>query len=391
MRGLAASLVLLAAGFAAGEAVGDPAQLPPLPTTSVALPTTSLPLPTTSVPLPTTSLPLPTVSTPTLPQVTTPPTPAPVTSATSTVSGAVSQVTSTATSGGSLPSVSGGSSSAGGGGAGGGGAGASGGSSGTGGVSSPGASTGSAAAAAGAAPGPSVEHVHSTRPWIGAKGSTKRRTTTFVFVLPARSRVVFTITHVFPTCVPVGHFTVKGHAGRNKVRFGGRLHGRPLAPGTYRISVRTVHGRLVRTIVLVVVAHGVPSPSELRRLRAANVCHAAASIGTASGAAVSGGGSSPDSGRPIAASASGAVAVPTSHEPKGHSGVLASAFEKTADAIRPLLVGLLAVAIVLLGLASLPRVAFLDPRVTHALARHRVEIAGLGAAVLLGVALAFGI
>jgi hypothetical protein len=69
--------------------------------------------------------------------------------------------------------------------------------------------------------------------------------------------------------------------------------------------------------------------------------------------------------------------------------VLASSVEKTARAIRPLLVALLALAILLLGLASLPREAVPEPRMHFLLARHRVELAGLGAAALVAVALAF--
>jgi hypothetical protein len=63
--------------------------------------------------------------------------------------------------------------------------------------------------------------------------------------------------------------------------------------------------------------------------------------------------------------------------------------QKTAHAVRPLLVALLALAILLLGVASLPRVAVPDPRLNDALSRHRLELAGLGAAALVGVALAF--
>jgi hypothetical protein len=77
------------------------------------------------------------------------------------------------------------------------------------------------------------------------------------------------------------------------------------------------------------------------------------------------------------------------HGPNLHSGVLASSVEKTARAIRPLLVALLALAILLLGVASLPREAVPEPRMHYLLARHRVELAGLWAAALVAVALAF--
>jgi hypothetical protein len=68
-------------------------------------------------------------------------------------------------------------------------------------------------------------------------------------------------------------------------------------------------------------------------------------------------------------------------------GILGSSIAKTARAVRPLLVALLGLAIVLLGVASLPREAVPDPRMHDLLARYRVEVAGLGVAALLAVAL----
>jgi hypothetical protein len=56
---------------------------------------------------------------------------------------------------------------------------------------------------------------------------------------------------------------------------------------------------------------------------------------------------------------------------------------------QPVLVAVLALAIVMLALASLPGFAVPEPRVNEVLARHRLEIAGLGAAALVAVALAF--
>jgi hypothetical protein len=70
-------------------------------------------------------------------------------------------------------------------------------------------------------------------------------------------------------------------------------------------------------------------------------------------------------------------------------GVLGTTLEKTARAVRPLLVALLALSILLLGVASLPRAAVPEPRMHDLLARHRVEIAGLGTATLVAVAIAF--
>ena len=66
-------------------------------------------------------------------------------------------------------------------------------------------------------------------------------------------------------------------------------------------------------------------------------------------------------------------------------GRLAQQVQLSWSAIRPALVALLAAAIVLLGLASLPRVAVAGPRVSEVLAQHRLEIAGVGAAAFVAV------
>ena len=160
--------------------------------------------------------------------------------------------------------------------------------------------------------------------------------TTLTFVLPRRSRVVLTVTQVAPVCRAVGHITVTGHQGLNRYRFNG--FGFSLSP---------------------FLAVGTPSTG-----------------GSAPGSLESGA-QQPETG---------GVAP---HGPNLHSGVLGSTVEKTARAIRWFLVALLAVAIVLLTAASLPRVAVPDARINDLLARHRVELAGLGAVALAAVAVAF--
>jgi len=50
---------------------------------------------------------------------------------------------------------------------------------------------------------------------------------------------------------------------------------------------------------------------------------------------------------------------------------------------------LLAIAILLLGLASLPRMALTESRTSDLLVRHRIEIAGLGAAAFAAVVIGF--
>ena len=241
-----------------------------------------------------------------------------------------------------------------------------------------------------------VDHFHSSRHWIGTTGPKRRRTTTFTFTLQQAGPVVFTVNQVSPACVGIGRFTVAGRAGLNRVRFRGIVHGRRLAPGTYRISIRTAGGAIVRRITLVVVGGAAPSRGELRQLRAANTCKGGAAAAVSTGRA-------PTSAAPSAPAATAEVpSPPTQSEqpvasglgvpargPNLHSGVLGSSVAKTAEAVRPLLLALLALAILLLAVASLPREAVPEARMHYLLARHRAEIAGLGAAALVAVAIAF--
>jgi hypothetical protein len=323
------------AGFAllAGPAAADPVPLPPVPTVTVSVPSPPLPVPV----LP--NLPKPVVAAP------------PVNPATPAAP-SLSHVTSTTTAavGGNVSSS----------------------------PSSGGVSTASSSSTASpsTSSGTRVENFHSSRTWIATTGSKRRRTTTPTFVLPQAGPVVFTVSEVSPACVGIGGFTVAGQAGLNRVRFAGVVHGRPLGPGTYRISIRTASGAVVGRVRLVVVAGSAPSPDELRSMRKANTCRGSTTAPSSfSTTAVTANLPSP----PAQVAAAGFAP----HVPDVHSGVLASNVERTARAIQPLLIALLAASILLLGLASLPPGAVSDPRMHYALARHRVEIAALGAAALV--------
>jgi hypothetical protein len=166
------------------------------------------------------------------------------------------------------------------------------------------------------------------------------------------------------------------------VRFAGRVTGRRLKPGTYRITVETPDGQPLQRVKLVVV-RAAPTDAELAALRASNACPTSfESSAMGSTGAVSSGGEP-----------SGTKHVPSPAQPSGSNptgpdsgGILGSAtVEQAAQAIRPALVALLVAAILLLGVASLPRLAFADPRINEALARHRLQIAGIGAGALVAV------
>jgi hypothetical protein len=207
-------------------------------------------------------------------------------------------------------------------------------------------------------------------------------------VLRHPGRVVFTVNEVSPACAGIGHFSVAGHSGLNRVRFTGEVHGRRLAPGTYRISIGTASGRVVRRATLVVVGRSAPSLDELRALRAANVCGgdgATSTVTTSANASPA----APLAPQKLPRPKTEAAGLGPARGPHLHSGVLASSVEKTARALQPLLIALLALSILLLGAASLPREAVPGPRVHDALARHRLQLATLGAAALVAVAIAF--
>jgi hypothetical protein len=199
--------------------------------------------------------------------------------------------------------------------------------------------------------------------------------------------VVFTVRQVSPVCRTAERFTVKGHAGRNSVRVPGAASGAQLDPGTYRISARTRAGKLIRRVTIVVVdGEQAPSRDELAAARASNVCAAATSFAAAD---VSTGASNQPVQRALTPGTTRSASGPDSGTSSHSGAVLGTTVEKAARAIRPLLVALLALAILLLGVASLPRMAMPEARTGDLLARHRVEIAGLGAAAFVAVVIAF--
>jgi hypothetical protein len=337
MGAAAATTALMGACLLAGHALADTIPIPPLPTVTV---------PTVTIP---------TVTAPTLPPPTLPaPSPVPVPTSTTAAVPAVPSVSSPVAS--STP----------------------------GGGSSLGSSSASSPAYASAGgPGSertSVERFDPSRGWIATSGPKRRRVTTLTFVLPRAARVVFVVKQVSPVCRVVGHFAVNGHAGRNRVRFPRRASNLKLDPGTYRITARTRAGRIVQRVTIVVVNGGVPTRAQIIAARASNVCPAAERLAAAASGST-GALNTPAAGRPSASGPSGGIR---------HSGaVLASSVEKAARAVRPVLVALLALSIVLLAIASLPRLAVPESRANELLARHRMEIAGLGTAAFVAVVIAF--
>lgn len=134
-------------------------------------------------------------------------------------------------------------------------------------------------------------------------------------------------------------------------------------------------------MTIVVVKAGAPTREEIIAARAANVCILAAASGWTGTWNTSSPRGSLTPGQP---SASGPVEAGGTHP----GAVLGSTVATAARAVQPFLVALLALAILLLAVASLPRPALSDSRANQILTRHRMEIAALGAAAFLGVLIA---
>jgi hypothetical protein len=402
MRAAAVLIGLGAGGFLAGHALAVSSPIPTVPTVTVTTP--RLPAPTVTVPklppVPTTTVPkLPPVPTTTVPKTTAPkppaapapPTPRPTITVPSiplAPSGSATPAPSapvTQTLGGSTPIGSAAGSH----------------------LSGPSAATGLGAPAApvgaslsrsggrtaGSSSAPSAApastkgaRLPASRSWIATKGPKSRRQTILTFVLPRAGRVVFTVRQVAPVCRIAERFVVRGHRGVNRIRFPRPTSRLELAAGTYRISAHAFRGRFVRRMTLVVVGAGKPTPLQIAAARSADVCAPAPAFR----APTTGGPSSGELAGQPSAQVSTRTPEPQTAGPSLHAGgVLGASVERTARAIRPLLVGLLALAIVLLGIASLPRVATPESRAGDLLATHRSEIAGLGAAALVAVVITF--
>ena len=350
--------VLVGAGLLGGHALAVSVPVPTVPTVPTVPPVTVPALPVTvTTPTATVSTPTATVSTPTatasLPTVAPPALPG----------GSVQGPLSTQAGSAAAPGATAVSSVAG---------------------STPGVGSAESTSSASAAPRPDrtrVERLRSSRPWIATSGPKRHRGTTLTFVLPRAARVVFVVKQLSPVCRIAAHFAVDGHAGRNRIRFPRRGSKLRLDPGTYRITARTRAGQVVQRVTIVVVKARVPTRDQIIAARAANVCV----VSAASGSIGASNTSSPQGGlTPGQPSASGPVEAGNAHP----GAVLGSTVATAARAVQPFLVALLTLAILLLTVASLPRPALSDSRANQILERHRMEIAGLGAAAFAAVLIA---
>jgi hypothetical protein len=199
----------------------------------------------------------------------------------------------------------------------------------------------------------------------------------FVFHLGEPGRVRVTFREV--RCGGTASLTLRGHRGLNRVRFTGRIGRHRLAPGTYRIRVRS-HGRTLLRKMLV-VGDGLASCTVERELDAVSFPGATLFTGTPSSP---GAHSDADAAR---AAAPGALTVRPHHE--GVLGTTAARVLPHSRAARVTLLAELALALLLLGLGALP-----DRMVPHTaaaafLARERAIFAAGGLSILAGAALVY--
>jgi hypothetical protein len=233
-----------------------------------------------------------------------------------------------------------------------------------------------------------ITRLHASRSYIIAKGHSSHAIVV-TFRLRHRSRVFFTLVQVAPKCRVVGSFSVMGHRGTNRIRLGDGAARRKLLPGTYRLAARTPHGSSVLYTTLLVANHR-PTRAELTSAMQANACAAAAqqaSVRLVRGAIASIFGSPPaTSSRPAVSRASAGAAASGTLGVAAHAqpdlGALSPA-NLSKNATDPVAIAALGAALLLLGLAALPRAAIPDPRLTDLIVRHRAEVLVAGAAAFV--------
>jgi hypothetical protein len=197
---------------------------------------------------------------------------------------------------------------------------------------------------------------------------------------------------IAPVCRTAGHIVVRGHSGRNVVRFRGRVGGHTLAPGTYRITPRLRSGRQLRSLILVVVSGRSPGSGEVASARGADACAAAWNAsGSAQFAAWF---SAPTSTLSAAAGAAKLAqgASPSRSKLSRLGGLLGANFAQTLQdptSVPPGLLMLLAIAICLLGLAAVPRSVVASPVLAEHLTHRRLELALAGTTTLLAVVITY--
>jgi hypothetical protein len=169
-----------------------------------------------------------------------------------------------------------------------------------------------------------ARRVRATRTRFSSRGPAAKRGTVLRFRLRKPGTIEIVIRSA--NCSVLGRKRVHAHRGLNRVRFTGRLHGRPLAPGRYSLGIAVIRGssrKLLGAIGVEVVPPGLHLTKAQRSAPLGTACYASltvfpplpvAVVSTAAPAV--GAGSSKDSSKPA-----GAVAVKANSPRTGVLGV----------------------------------------------------------------------
>jgi hypothetical protein len=257
-----------------------------------------------------------------------------------------------------------------------------------------------------------VTRVRTSRRWIAASGAARTRGVRIAFYATRGGTAIFLVDQLAPSCRFVGAFTARVHRGRNVVRFNGRVDGRRLAPGTYRLTAfsRGVEPRRLAGVTVAVLARPA-GRAVVRAALARNTCPEGSLPSRAQFIGFTSGGGSGDSSDGSgggagagAASSDGYVAgVQAGARDRGHAdddsggrlGAVTApvagaveAIDEAARSVPPVLIALAALAVLLLAVASLPQ-PMKTSRTGAALVHHRATLALAGVGVLLGTVISF--
>jgi hypothetical protein len=187
-------------------------------------------------------------------------------------------------------------------------------------------------------------------------------------------------------CGLVASFSVHGHAGVNRLRFAGRIRGRRLPPGTYRIRGRSRGS----TVLLEKLVVGSGRSRGCDRTPFSGATGFFGATGFITGSAFTGGSAVAESGHTRSASSNDA-SIGQSSPPK-RSGVLGTTASKIlpgSDETQLALIIVLAAAISLLALGALPQAAVPHAALGAFLTRRRTLISAAGLTALTAVAVSY--
>jgi hypothetical protein len=285
-----------------------------------------------------------------------------------------------------------------------------------------GAGAAAGAGASGSGPGATSRpprRVRASQPVVRNTGDRRqRRAAVITFRLQRAAIVRFRIRQEAPRCLVIGSFTVRGEAGRNRVRFTGSYRGVTLPPGTYTLTGHAFrNGRVTplgaATVVITGAGQAAEQPTTCNGPADGVDANAAAALlasarGNAGGtdgesSAQDGDGTqgvagseetngvseddSDDESREAASAGAGGGGGDDEGDSRPILGV-PNPFDEAPTWVQPLLLIALASAIVLLLLAAIPATAVRPVNAAPTVVRRRSEFALAGAMILGAVAIA---